>query len=174
MPHSDSNISLPRIAFEQYLRSQKMRCTPERRAIADAAATRSGLFTADELYEAMRHDGYFVSRATVYTTLALLDKAALTRSHKTDSGATRYEAAQPTPASGTRVLIICNECGSVRMSKDPGIQQFFTATTRTSFSISHCTLYVYGLCARCRRKSRSTQKRNNTNQNKPINRPSKK
>lgn len=173
MPHHDSNISLPRMAFEQYLRSQKMRCTPERRAIADAAAARSGLFTADELYESMRHDGYFVSRATVYSTLALLNKATLMRSHKTDSGATRYETAQPTPATGTRVLIICNECGSVRITKDPGIQQFFSATTRMSFAITHCTLYVHGLCARCRRKSRSNQT-NNTNQNKPTNRPSKK
>lgn len=62
--------------FRRYLRGQKLKFTPERAMILDAALRRGGLFSADMLVVDLRSAGR-VSRATVYRTLTHLHDAGI-------------------------------------------------------------------------------------------------
>ncbi|MDE7126029.1 MAG: transcriptional repressor [Muribaculaceae bacterium] len=141
-------------AFVRYLKANSHRCTPERMAIAEAAAKAHALYTADELYAAMEADGYRVSRATVYNTLHLLVKAGIVREHTFDTQCVRYEYIRA-GSTTARVFNICNACGRVREIKDPGVMRMLETRRNSTFMMSHCAVYAYGLCGRCRRKMRN-------------------
>lgn len=159
---SDSQThTTPRAAFERYLRANSLRCTQERLAVADAAAAACGMFTAEELHASLEAKGTRVSMATVYNTLHTLTEAAMVLTHNFDSAVTRFEYIKPA-ASPTRLHLICISCGRVRETKDPELTKTIGSRKHSSFLISHCAVYLYGLCGRCRRKSRTRAITGNT------------
>ncbi len=153
-PHQQT----PRSAFEQYLRSNKLRITPERLAIAEAAIHVGRLYTADDLHRLLNTDGYHVSRATVYNTLHTLVDASIVRAHTFDSSCVHYEYIKAASAT-TRILLICDKCGRVKEAKDPELTRMLTSRRYSTFQTSHSTVYIYGTCGRCRRKKQTTEKK---------------
>ena len=66
-----------------YLKVNKMRCTPERYAILKAIYSINGSFDIETLLKHMEENEKFrVSRATIYNTIALLINANLVTHHQ--------------------------------------------------------------------------------------------
>lgn len=77
--------------FRRHLHGKKLKFTPERAAILDAALKRDGLFSADELVAELAGSG--ASRATVYRTLQHLRDAGIVRSVLLEEGQGYFEVA---------------------------------------------------------------------------------
>src|SRR2546426_12652112 len=75
----------------RYLHNHKLKFTPERAMILDAALRKDGLFEPDELVSHLKKLGHRVSRATVYRTLAHLQDAGILKQVFFDNRQSYYE-----------------------------------------------------------------------------------
>lgn len=130
--------------FTSYLESHKYRKTPERFAILEYIYTLKGHFDVESLYNLMK-EKYRVSRATIYNTLELLLDCNLIIKHQFGNFNTKYEKT----FNNSHHHLICSNCGSVREFDDENIKRIIQHKSLRGFKISHYSLYVYGLCAKC-------------------------
>ena len=77
--------------FRRYLHGEKLKFTPERAMILDAALRHTGLFEAEQLAMNLRQQSQRVSRATVYRTLAHLQDAGILKQVFFDNKQSYYE-----------------------------------------------------------------------------------
>ena len=77
--------------FRRYLHGQKLKFTPERAMILDAALRRKGLFEAERLVADLKELGHRVSRATAYRTLSHLQDAGILKQVFFDNKQSYYE-----------------------------------------------------------------------------------
>lgn len=143
--------------FRAYLREKGLRCTAERDIIAVKVARMTGLFDADAVREAVESDGQHVSRATIYSTLNLLEEFGLLRSHRIGKGAAQYEKA----VAGTKsnhFLTICTQCGKIKEVKDIGLIQFMNSLRVGAFKVQYYQLYVHGVCNACSRRAKRLER----------------
>src|SRR5690242_3241843 len=77
--------------FTKFLMQEHYRSTGERFKVLEAVLNRVGHFNADELYASMVLDKLRISRATVYSTLELLEKAGLIIKHNFRGDRSYYE-----------------------------------------------------------------------------------
>jgi Fur family transcriptional regulator, ferric uptake regulator len=77
--------------FRRYLHQQKLKFTPERAMILDAALRKEGLFAPEQLAADLKAMGHIVSRATVYRTLAHLQDAGILKQVFFDNKQSYYE-----------------------------------------------------------------------------------
>lgn len=136
--------------FTEYLKSNKLRRTPERYAILQAIYSIEGSFEIETLLKHLEENEKFrVSKATVYNTITLLAKADLVIHHHI-GGESRYEKCH----GGEKCYTICTKCHKVEEAKNIKISENI-ATKIKKFHPTHYSLYIYGLCTKCNR----TQKR---------------
>lgn len=140
-----------RAILTDYLLKRKMRRTPERFAILDKILEMSKHFGVDDLYIAIDADGYRVSRATIFNTLILLTDCGLIVRHKFGAQAAMYERTSGTTG---HLHLICQQCGKVKEVKDQMLIDTVTDRNFGSFHATTATLYVYGVCGACLRRSR--------------------
>jgi Fur family ferric uptake transcriptional regulator len=96
--------------FRRYLHGEKLKFTPERAMILDAALRRSGLFEAEALAGDLKQLGHRVSRATVYRTLNHLHDAGILKQVFFDNKQSYYEVIAGRAAND---YLICVETGRV-------------------------------------------------------------
>jgi Fur family transcriptional regulator, ferric uptake regulator len=77
--------------FRRYLHNHKLKFTPERAMILDAALRKEGLFEPDELVTQLKDVTNKVSRATIYRTLAHLQDAGILKQVFFDNKQSYYE-----------------------------------------------------------------------------------
>src|SRR3954467_10270163 len=77
--------------FRRYLHEQKLKFTPERAMILDAALRNEKLFEPEALVDDLKKLGHRVSRATVYRTLAHLQDAGILKQVFFDNRQSYYE-----------------------------------------------------------------------------------
>jgi Fur family ferric uptake transcriptional regulator len=77
--------------FRRYLHQQKLKFTPERAMILDAALRKDGLFEPDELVSQLKDVTNRVSRATIYRTLSHLQDAGILKQVFFDNKQSYYE-----------------------------------------------------------------------------------
>jgi len=96
--------------FRRYLHNHKLKFTPERAMILDAALRHDGLFEPDELVAQLKELTHRVSRATVYRTLAHLQDAGILKQVFFDNKQSYYEV-----IAGRQVhdYLICVATGKV-------------------------------------------------------------
>ncbi|MBQ2126303.1 MAG: transcriptional repressor, partial [Bacteroidaceae bacterium] len=95
--------------FQEYLKENKCRRTPERFAILDAIYSINGSFEIKELMEHLEENKKFrVSRATIYNTITMLIKANLVTHHQFGT-VSKYEKCYGSAKTHT----ICTKCGKV-------------------------------------------------------------
>lgn len=140
-----------RAAFTEYLQSKKLRKTPERYAILDRVFDMTQHFHIDALCSSLDNDSYHVSRATVYNTMELLRDCGLVRSHRFAGQPTQYERVT---GPGSHHHAVCTVCGKVKEIKDPDLAKMLATRRYPTFHTSYFSLYVYGVCSTCMRKSR--------------------
>jgi Fur family ferric uptake transcriptional regulator len=96
--------------FRRYLHNHKLKFTPERAMILDAALRKEGLFEPDELVSQLKNVTNRVSRATIYRTLAHLQDAGILKQVFFDNKQSYYEV-----IAGRQVhdYLICVATGKV-------------------------------------------------------------
>jgi len=141
--HSYESI---RKVFTQYLIENQHRKTPERYAILERVFTYVGHFNADLLYNSMKNE-YRVSLATVYNTLELLLEAQLIIKHQLGGQFAQYEK---NFGSNIHNHLICTNCGKVKEFHDKQIRTSIQSKRFSLFEISHYSLYLFGLCSKCK------------------------
>lgn len=138
----------PRDILTRYMTDQGgMRKTGERYAILDVVMQMRGHHSADQIL-AMMPEKFPVSRATMYSTLALLVKCGLLYDHQTE-GATLYECAYRTPMHHH---YICTGCNKIWDLKDSTIEQAVSKVKTPRFKKLRCNTYIYGICNICQAK----------------------
>jgi Fur family ferric uptake transcriptional regulator len=96
--------------FRRYLHEQKLKFTPERAMILDAALRKTGLFAPEVLVDDLKALGHRVSRATVYRTLNHLQDAGILKQVFFDNKQSYYEVIA---GRQTHDYLICVATGRV-------------------------------------------------------------
>ncbi len=135
--------------FNEFLDSHGMRRTTERYAILNHIMAINGHFTIEELQQMIEADGFRVSRSTLYNTVELLMEAKMLRRHVFEGMQAQYER-----ITLPHTHLICTTCGKVKEVKDPNFAAFMNARRFNAFNTDHYSLYVYGTCSTCARKSK--------------------
>ena len=132
--------------FTEYLKKHNHRKTPERYAILERIYSYEGHFNADILFNMMQAE-YRVSLATVYNTLELLLECKLIIKHQLGGQFAQYEK---TFGNSTHHHLICTGCGKVKEFSDNQLRLSIQNRKFAHFQTSHYSLYMYGLCQKCR------------------------
>lgn len=141
--------------FTRFLESKGLRKTPERFAILDRVWSMRVHFDIETLYNAMEHDAYHVSLATIYNTIDLLLECGLLRKHQFNSQPAQYEL-----ALGSHFHLVCTQCGKVKEVEAKEIISQVMSRRYSAFSPAYFSAYVYGLCSSCTRQNKKKLKTN--------------
>ena len=137
--------------FRRYLHDQKLKFTPERAMILDAALRRQGLFEPEQLVSDLRDLGPRVSRATVYRTLNHLQDAGILKQVFFDNKQSFYEV-----IAGRQVhdYLICVATGKVIEFSSDRLRQLRDEICRQhGFEpVSH-RFQIFGLSPEARKRS---------------------
>ncbi len=138
--------------FSDFIKSKKMRQTPERFAILDKALEQKVHFDIDELYKDIEAD-YHVSRSTVYNTIELLCECGIFRKHYLNENQAAYELSED-----KHLHLICLKCGAVKEIHDEKVSEYLSTLKFRGFHPTFSSTNIYGLCSSCSRKKNSKAK----------------
>lgn len=133
--------------FEDYLRQQNLRMTPQRRQVFDRAFATHEHFSAETMYEWLKAEsGAAVSRATVYRTLDVLQKGGFIEAVETGSG-TVYEHVL---GHEHHDHMVCTVCSGIQEFRDEEIEALQRKNAEAKgFLMTGHMLRLSGICATC-------------------------
>ena len=139
--------------LKEYLKENKLRCTPERFKILNMIYSIDGSFDIDTLLQHMEEKKFRVSRATIYNTITLLINANLV-THHLFGNRSRYEKC----FNNEKSHLICTKCGRITEITIPNLRETITPDIK-KFHLTHYSLYVYGVCNKCHQAARRRRQR---------------
>jgi Fur family ferric uptake transcriptional regulator len=152
-----------RESFSDYLTENKLRKTEERYTIFDEICAFPGHFDICMLHQKLNNTKYHVSKATLYNTLKVLIDAGLVVRHQMDSKSVQYELKKK---AETHLHLVCTQCNSVRDIKSPASLTANVKALKKRFTPEYFSLYVYGMCDKCRNRMQKETKRIKINKTK--------
>ncbi|MDE6290102.1 MAG: transcriptional repressor [Muribaculaceae bacterium] len=141
------NIDSIEAAFTRFLNDGKYRKTPERFAILRKAIELHSHFDVDTLHMAIENDGYHVSRATVYNTVELLEKAGILSKNVFGQNSATYEVKHD-----NHIHLVCKLCGKIREIENMHIAEEVMAIEPEDFTPESFAITIYGTCGSCNDK----------------------
>jgi len=147
----ETTIESVREMFTAFLEQKKMRKTPERYAILEKIYFNDSHFDAETLFEDMQKE-YRVSLATIYNTIDLLLDCSLIVKHPFVGKKAKYEK---TFSKLVHHHLICTICGTVKEFSDKKMRNLIESKSFATFEPSHYSLYLYGVCAKCKGKKKN-------------------
>jgi len=133
--------------FQEYLRSQGLRFTPQRREIVAKVFATPDHFEADDLVLACRRERKPISRATIYRTLPLLVQSGLIREVLFGENQTHYEHIRDNEHHDH---LVCVKCGKVFEFCDASIERLQKEVcAQYGFHPHTHSLEIKGYCSRC-------------------------
>jgi Fur family peroxide stress response transcriptional regulator len=133
------------------LRGKGHRLTPQRLAVLRVLAENTEHPSVEQIYEVVRQQHPMISRATVYKTVETLKEMAQVLELEFSGASNRYDGrrAEPHPH------LVCRDCGSIRDLELPALtRQAREAVEGTGYEMLGHRLEFYGLCPRCRKRTR--------------------
>jgi len=132
--------------IENLLRERGFSLTPQRRAILRHLAERGGHWTAAEVLESLTGEFPLASRATVYSTLALLRELGVLADVPAPGpgGEARYDA---NPEMHHH--FVCRRCGRLHDVPPDWFPVSIPAGVQTGFSVEHFRIVAEGVCSEC-------------------------
>lgn len=136
--------------FHRYLRDRNLPLTEQREAVATVVFYADGHLSVDDIERRLAERGTPVGRATVYRTLALLERSGLVEEHDFGEGFKRYE---PATKQSRHEHLVCSECGRVVEFTHDGLERMVALIAEAaSFRHERYHLDVYGHCRDCRER----------------------
>lgn len=136
--------------YQEALRRQGFRVTPQRELILDLICQSPSRLTAQQLCEAARQRSPALNPATVYRNLRFLTSQNLVRAVERD-GVTTYVLGGPASAHHH---LVCSVCGAETELPHDAMAALVTAVERDhGFTIESEHLLLHGRCAACRAAS---------------------
>ncbi|MCB9877115.1 MAG: transcriptional repressor [Planctomycetes bacterium] len=134
----------------QQLRRNGFRWTNQRALIVRAAMSSHEHYTAEELLELCRREDPKVSRATVYRTLAVLEREGFVEGLDAGDGGRRFEHVL---GHEHHDHMVCLACGKILEFRDDELERRQElAAKRLGFAIERHSLRLYGKCKDCQRQ----------------------
>jgi len=104
---------------------------------------------AEDVYKVLLEGGEDVGLATVYRVLTQFEAAGLVTRHHFEGGQSIFEINQ----GRHHDHILCVSCGRVDEFTDESIEERQQAIAKKAgYEITDHCLYIYGICAECRKK----------------------
>ena len=145
-----------REAFTQYLAEKSLRKTTERYTILEHICQIRGHFNVEMLQQRLEEYNFHVSRSSLYNTIELLMDAQLVVRYQFSSQLAQYELKT---LAATHHHLICNYCMAIREVKNAKISQDITMQRINKFTYEHHSLYIYGMCSKCKFRLTNQQKK---------------
>ncbi len=134
--------------LERFLRENKLKHTAQRLKIVKRAFSMPKHFSAEDLYQVLKRERMYVSKATVYRTLKLLVDSNFL--DELEIGAREAKFYEPVHGREHHDHMICLRCGDIVEFSDPEIEAHQEqAAKRHGFRVLSHTLKLFGLCAAC-------------------------
>jgi Fe2+ or Zn2+ uptake regulation protein len=134
--------------IEGLLRDRGFSLTPQRRAIVRRLSEHGGHWTAAEVLECVSGEFPMASRATVYSTLALLRDLGALATVPAPSGELRFDA-DPEPHQH----FVCLRCGHLEDVPDGWFPISIPEQAKPAFAVHRYRIVAEGLCASCTQTS---------------------
>lgn len=134
--------------IEALLREHGHSLTPQRRAIVRHLVERGGHRTAPEVLEGITGEFPMASRATVYTTLALLRDLGALAEVPGRSGELRYDA-----NTHPHQHFVCRACGELQDVPDEWLPVRLREDVDAGFVVERFRIVAEGLCRACREQA---------------------
>lgn len=147
----------PEGKFREYLasRPRPQRFTDQQRDMVRFIFARHNHFDAEELFDAMKREGFRLSRATVYRTLGKLVDAGLLRRLEVGPR-TFFEHDYGYPQ---HEHLYCQSCRAMIEFQNPALEAIIRDVARQNgFQVAGHTFLIHGLCGDCNR-ARVTKRR---------------
>lgn len=108
--------------------------------------------SAEDVYKALLEVGEDIGLATVYRVLTQFETAGLVTRHHFEGGHSVFELNEGTHHDH----IVCVKCGRVDEFMDETIEQRQREIAKKAgYEITDHSLYIYGICAACRKAAKS-------------------
>ena len=144
----------PKEMLTAYLEKWKIRKSPERYSVLEAASRQTGLFTIAQLYDYMLGVMHFhLSKATVYSAHRGITREILTVHASSGLGAGEFN------------YMICTRCGRITPIVDPSFDRAVKLVRTPRLHATHSKTYVYGVCATCVSKERKRNRKQQAKDN---------
>jgi Fur family ferric uptake transcriptional regulator len=137
------------LVFKNYLKSNQLKLTSQRKIILDVFISHDTQVTAEELFKEVSELDSRISLSTVYRTVKHLLQSGLARCAHYGDGSTRYE-----PTDGHSNYLICERCGKKILIDNPYVECLLAETARQEgFQPFQTQLVIHGLCHQCTRNT---------------------
>ena len=155
----DEHLAHLRGLLQAYMLKKGLRSTEQRRLIVETFFQSPAHVTIEDLLSQVRSADPRVGYATVYRTLKLLAECGVANERRFGDGVTRYEVANDEHHHDHR---ICIECGSIEEFEEPAIETLQDeVAARYGFEVRSHKHELYGICAACRTRMDSANRRKN-------------
>jgi Fur family ferric uptake transcriptional regulator len=136
--------------LQRFLRENRLKHTAQRLKIVKRAFSMPKHFSAEDLYQVLKRERTYVSKATVYRTLKLLVDANFLDELEIGSREAKYY--EPVHGREHHDHMICLRCGTILEFTDQAIEEHQEqAAKKHGFRVLSHTLKLFGLCATCAR-----------------------
>lgn len=145
------NVDILRTRLKDHVQRHGLKSSTRRDLILETLANIGRHVTAEELLRAVRIRDPRVGAATVYRTLRVLQDSGIVTERHFEGGATLFELI----GDQHHDHLICTNCKTIVEFEDEAIEREQERIANShGFELVTHRHELYGLCPRCRRKSR--------------------
>lgn len=136
--------------LKEHLENNSYKLTGQRLAVLEVLADNSGEhLNADEIYRLLYEKDTGIGMATVYRTLALLEKLKFITRIYLDDGCIRYQLSDPN-AKHEHHHLICECCGAVLDIEEDLLDSLEKQVfLKNRFRVSNHRVKLFGMCEKC-------------------------
>ncbi len=134
----------------QELQSRGMRVTPQRAIIFEVIENLEGHLTAEEIFREVQGVNPYISLATVYRTLELLQELDLVTPTNLGGSQTIFAL----KGHGAHHHLVCQRCGQIEEFADELLEPLRDSLfERYGFAAQTNHMSIFGLCSACRKQA---------------------